>query len=176
MEFKSSQVIPFSVDEVFVLVRDRLQDLVPYLPNVVKIVTEAREESDPKILRVLNRWYGKADIPKAVSKLIDPDKIAWLDKAEWDSERKTCRWEIQPMFFKEYVSCSGLNTYRAEGANATRLEITGELTVQSRGFPGVPRVLASKISGQVEKFVVKLLTPNLESLARGVTRFLQQAG
>lgn len=174
MQFQSSQVIPFPVDEVFVLVRDRLQELVPYLPNVVKIVTESREERDENNLGVLNRWYGKADIPKAVAKLIDPDKIAWLDTAVWDSAEKTCRWEIEPMFFKEHVSCRGVNSYRAEGEGRTRLLITGDLTVQSRGFPGVPRVLAGKISGQVEKFIVKLLTPNLESLAHGVTKFLEE--
>ena len=174
MKFQSSQVIPFAVDDVFVLVRDRLQDLVPYLPNVVKIVMESREEPDGKTVRVLNRWYGKAEIPKAVVKLIDPEKIAWLDTAVWDSEQKKCRWEIQPMFFKENVTCSGINTYRSEGEGRTVLEITGDLSVQTRGVPGVSRVLAGKISAQVEKFLVKLLTPNLNSLAQGVTQFLQE--
>ncbi len=173
MKFQSSQVIPFPVDEVFVLVRDRLQDLVPYLPNVVKIVTESREETDGKVVTVRNRWYGKADIPRAVVKLVDPEKIAWLDTATWVSEEKVCRWEIQPMFFRENVSCSGVNRYLAEG-DRTRLEITGDLTVQTRGVPGVPRLLAGKLSGQVEKFIVKLLTPNLDSLAKGVTQFLQK--
>lgn len=172
MRFQSSQVIPFPVDLVFVLVRDRLPDLVPYLPNVVRIVTESREESGAEVVRVRNRWYGRADIPKAVARLVDPEKIAWLDTAAWDSGEKTCRWEIQPMFFRENVTCSGVNRYVAEG-NATRLEITGDLRVQTRGVPGVPRLLAGKISEQVEKFIVKLLTPNLDSLAKGVTKFLE---
>jgi len=175
MQFTSSQVIPFPVDEVFVLVRDRLQDLVPYLPNVVKIVLESRQESDGRVVSVRNRWYGKADIPRAVGKLVDPEKIAWVDIATWDSEEKSCRWEIQPMFFRDHVTCSGVNRYLPQG-NSTRLEITGDLTVQTRGVPGVPRVLAGKISGQVEKFIVKLLTPNLDSLAQGVTRFLENRG
>jgi hypothetical protein len=173
MKFQSSQVIPFAVDEVFVLVRDRLQDLVPYMPNVVKIVTESREEAQQgQVVHVLNRWYGKAEIPKAVAKLIDPEKIAWLDTATWDSGPKSCRWEIKPMFFQDSVRCSGINFYRPEGNGGTRLEITGDLTVQTKGIPGVPRVLAGKISEQVEKFIVKLLTPNLDNLAKGVTLFL----
>jgi hypothetical protein len=173
MKFQSSQVIPFAVEDVFVLVRDRLQDLVPYMPNVKKIVTESREEAGEQKVHLLNRWYGKAEIPRAVEKMIDPEKITWLDTATWDSGQKSCSWEIKPMFFQDNVSCSGVNYYREEGDGSTRLEITGELTVQTKGMPGVPRILAGKISGQVEKFVVKLLTPNLDNLAEGVTQYLK---
>ena len=56
MKFQSSQVIPFAVEDVFVLVRDRLQDLVPYMPNVKKIVTESREETGEQKIHLLNRW------------------------------------------------------------------------------------------------------------------------
>jgi len=172
MKFQSSQEIPFPVEEVFVLVRDRLQDLVPHMPNVKKIVTESRDEADGQTVRLVNRWFGKAEIPKAVEKMIDPEKIAWLDTATWDTGQKSCTWEIKPMFFQENVTCRGVNYYREAGSGRTVLEINGELSVQTKGMPGVPRILAGKLSEQVEKFIVKLLTPNLDNLARGVTQYL----
>ncbi len=172
MKFESSQIIHFPIDEVYSLVRDGLLELVPFLPNVNKIEIESKEELGGGKVRVVNRWFGKGDIPKVAQKLVQPDKIAWLDTAIWDDEQKTCRWEISPMFFQENVSCKGVNFYKEEGEGKTRLEITGELTVQSKGIPGVPRLLAKKVSDQVEKFIVKLLTPNLANLAQGVTQYL----
>jgi hypothetical protein len=174
MKFETNQVIPFPLDQVFRLVRDNLPALLPYLPNVRKIETESREEVGPGAVRLVNRWQGKGDIPKVAQKLVQPDKIAWLDTAVWNEAEKTCRWEIRPMFFKDNVACKGVNYYRAEGERQTRLQITGDLAIQTKGIPGVPRLLEKKVAEQIEKFIVKLLTPNMSSLAQGVTRYLQE--
>ena len=176
MKFESSQVIPFPLEDVNRLVRDNLQELVPYLPNVRRIDAESREEVGKGQIRFVNRWHGKGEVPKVAQKLVQPDKLAWLDTATWDENEKTCRWEITPMFFRENVACRGVNFYRAEGPGKTRMEITGDLTIQSKGIPGIPRLLEKKIAEQIEKFIVKLLTPNIGSLAEGATRYLQEKG
>lgn len=173
MKFESTQVIPFPIEEVYRLVRDQLLELVPFLPNVKKIEIESIERNGDKV-HVTNRWYGKGDIPKVAQKFVQQDKVAWLDTAVWDEEKKTCRWEITPMFFQEHVSCKGVNFYKEEGEGKTRLEITGELAVQAKGIKGVPRLLERKVSEQIEKFIVRLLTPNLANLAQGVTKYLDQ--
>jgi len=173
MRFESRQIIPFPLEDVFRLIRDRLQELVPYLPNVKKIDTESRQQVGNGQIRLVNRWHGKGEIPKVAQKLVQPEKLAWLDTAVWDENDRTCRWEISPMFFRDNVSCKGANFYRAEGPDRTCMEITGEILIRTKGIPGVPRLLENKISEQIEKFIVKLLTPNLGSLAEGVTRYLQ---
>ena len=173
MKFESSQIIPFPIEQVFHLVRDQLEELVPFLPNVNKIEAQSKEEEGEGKVRIVNRWHGKGEIPKVARKLVSPDKLTWLDTAVWDDKERTCQWEITPMFFQENVGCKGINYYRPEGENKTRLQITGDMTIRAKGIRGVPRILEKKVSEQVEKFVVKLLTPNLESLAQGVTRYLQ---
>lgn len=174
MKFESKQSIPFGVDEVFYLIRDNLPALVPYLPNVRRIENESRVEESAGRVRLVNRWHGKGEVPKVAQKMVQPDKLTWLDTATWDENDKTCRWEITPMFFRESVSCRGVNYYKAESPSRTRLEITGDLVIQPRGIPGVPRLLEKKVAEQIEKFIVKLLTPNLASLAVGATRCLQE--
>ena len=77
------------------------------------------------------------------------------------------------MFFKDNVSCKGVNYYRSEGKDKTKLEITGDLTVQTKGIPGIPRLLEKKAAGQIEKFIVKLLSPNMQSLGQGVSQYLK---
>jgi hypothetical protein len=44
--------------------------------------------------------------------------------------------------------------------------------VDAKNLPGVPRLLAGKIVGEVEKFVVKMITPNLTSVNRGIESYL----
>lgn len=174
MKFESSQIIPFPIEQVFQLVRDQLEELVPFLPNVNKIEMESEKDEGNGKLRILNRWHGKGEIPKVAQKLVSPDKLTWLDTAVWDDKERTCQWEITPMFFQGNVACKGINYYREEGENKTLLQVNGDLTIQAKGIRGVPRLLEKKVSAQIEKFVVRLLTPNLDSLAQGVTQYLQQ--
>jgi hypothetical protein len=174
MEIYSAQVIDFAIDKVYPLVRDNLNDLVPYLQNVKRIETEAKEDLGEGRIRLINRWHGKGEIPKVVQSIVKPEMITWLDTAVWNDEDKSCHWEIQTMFFKDNIRCKGINYYKPQGQDRTKLEITGDLTIHLKGIPGVPRLLEKKISSQVEKFIVKLLTPNMSSLAQGVNQYLSK--
>ena len=175
MRFQSSQVIDFPVQRVFELLRDNLQGLVPFMPNVQKIEVESRGQTEGGQIRIVNRWVGKAEIPKITTAFIKPEMIGWVDTAVWDEMDMTCRWQIEPGFFRNHVVCRGVNCYRSEAdGKKTRLEITGDLSVQSKGLPGVPRLLERKVAEQIEKFVVRLLTPNLDQLARGVSQYLKR--
>ena len=84
MKFESSQVIPFSVDRVFCVVRDDLQNLVPFMPNVKKIEVESVDNPGEGRVKLVNRWYRKGDIPKMIQKIIQPEMLTWLDTAIWD--------------------------------------------------------------------------------------------
>jgi|YNPNPStandDraft_1061719.scaffolds.fasta_scaffold06463_5 hypothetical protein len=174
MQVYSSQIIEYPIDVVYPLVRDNLKDLVPYLQNVKRIEVESRQDLGDGRVRLVNRWYAVGEIPKVVQSVIKPEMLTWLDTATWDDKEKTCRWDIETMFFKENVKCSGINYYKPEGDGKTRLEITGDLTIVLKGIPGVPKLLEKKIASQVEKFIVRLLTPNMSSLARGVSEHLSR--
>ncbi len=174
MEIYSSQIIEFPVDTVYYLVKDHLTELVPYLRNVRRIEVASREELADGRVCFVNRWYAAGEIPKAVQAVIKPEMLTWLDRATWDDKDKTCRWTIETMFFKDNVKCSGVNYYKPEGDHKTKLEITGDLTIMVKGIPGVPKLLEKTIASQVEKFIVRLLTPNMSSLARGVAEHLSR--
>jgi len=174
MEIHSAEIIDFAIDVVFPLVRDNLNELIPYMQNVKRIETESREAAGEGRIRLVNRWHAKGEVPKVVQTIVKPEMLTWLDTAIWDDGQKTCQWEITPMFFKGNVSCSGTNYYKPQGKDRTKLEITGDLTIQVKGIPGVPRLLEKKIASQIEKFIVKLLTPNLTSLARGISQYLTE--
>lgn len=175
MKLEADARIPFPRETVFKTYRDRLPELVPFLPNVRSVEVQAREEAvggNPARLNMVNLWRANADIPKILQGFVSSEALAWIDRAEWDGDAWCCHYRIEPKVFTDNVRCEGINTYRADGDH-TVLEMRGDLTVDAKGIPGVPRLLASTVSPAVEKFVVSLIRPNLLSVAEGLERFLE---
>lgn len=171
MELKADARIAFPRPEVFSTYRDRLPELVPYLPDVKQIQVLKRED-EGGIVRMTNEWVASTQIPKVAQAVIKPEMLVWLDHAEWDAQAYTCDWRIETRMFTQQVRCQGHNTY-IERDGGTELQIRGALDVDLKGVPGVPRFLAGRVAPHVERFVVEMLTPNLLSVAKGLEAFLR---
>lgn len=175
MKIESDVRLSFPRDVAFRAYRDELPQLVPHLPNVRSIEVKEREAAPGGVAtrtRLLNLWRAKADIPAVAQSIIKPEMLAWEDHALWDEADWTCQWRVVPHFFAERIRCSGKNTFVPDGAGVI-LQLRGELDVDVKGLPGVPRLLASTVGHGIEKFVVALLTPNLTSVGKGLERYLQ---
>ena len=175
MKLEADARIAFPREVVFSAYRDRLAELVPYLPNVRSIEVQERTDSVGGVegrTNMVNIWSANADIPKLLQGVVPPDAVKWTDRAEWDQSLWTCKWQIEPAVFTRNVRCGGLNTYREENGQ-TLLEIRGHLEVDPTGIPGVPRLLAGKVAPMVESFIVNLIKPNLVSVADGLGQFLK---
>ncbi|MCB9651050.1 MAG: hypothetical protein H6730_31335 [Deltaproteobacteria bacterium] len=175
MKLEADARITFPRELVYSTYRDRLPELVPFLPNVKGISVQTRSDDadgKPGVTKLLNLWEAKGEIPKMAQGIIKPEMLAWLDYATWDQNAWTCDWRIETRMFTENVKCFGHNTYEVDGED-TILKIRGELDVSLTGIPGVPKFLAGKVAPHVEKFIVGLLTPNLLSVAKGLEDFLK---
>ncbi|MBH24583.1 MAG: hypothetical protein CMH57_09045 [Myxococcales bacterium] len=173
MKIHVEDTINFPRDVVFTTYRDELDQLATYLPNIDKIEVKEREELDNGSVRLLNIWKASpAEIPSIVRPFIDPSKIAWNDYALWNANDHTCEWRNELNVFTEHVSIRGKNRFEPAGDNAVKIIINGELTVDAKKIPGVPRLLAGRIGPAIEKFVVTLITPNLKEVNRGLEKFI----
>jgi len=99
--------------------------------------------------------------------------LQWWDYASWKRDEWQCRWRTELGFLREAISCSGVNTFSEVGGQ-TRLRLSGTITVDGRKIPGIPNLLAGKVSQAVEAFVVKLITPNLTAINRGLENYLRE--
>lgn len=170
MKLEVSSDIPFPREKVFSVYRDRLVDLVPYLPNVRNITVVNRTEAGNTV-QLLNRWKGGGEIPAMVRKFLSEDLLEWDDHATWLADSFTAQWRTVVPAFKEAVRAEGSNVFEAVGSR-TRLTIRGDLDVDAAKIRGVPRLLAGSIGPVVEKFLVAAIKPNLEAVSKGVERFL----
>jgi hypothetical protein len=175
MRLDVSVEIPFARAEIFAVYRDKLPELVPYLPNVRGITVTSRVD-EGQISKFVNRWKGGGDIPAAVRKFLSADLLEWDDHATWDATKFTTQWRTIVPAFKDAVDAQGWNYYDELGPKLTRYRIEGELKVDAGKIRGVPRLLSGTISPVVETFLVGAIKPNLISTAKGVEQYLRKQG
>lgn len=164
--------ISYDLTRVYASFRDHLKELAQYLPTISEIIVEKHERTDDDTIKAVNIWKAAGEeIPKIVSPFISADKMQWIDRATWHDGETYCDWEMEVAFFPEAISCKGQTRYTKSG-DITQVHISGELKVDAKKIPGVPRLLAGKIGDAVEVFVVKMITPNLKEVNRGVEKYL----
>lgn len=172
MRLDVSADLPFSRDEIFAVYRDKLPELVPFLPNVRGITVNSRtEEGD--LVKLVNHWKGGGEIPAAVRKFLSEDLLEWDDHATWNSKTWVCEWRTIVPSFKDAVDASGKNTFEELGPKLTRYKISGELKVDAGKIRGVPRFLGGTVSPIVETFLVGSIKSNLQQVNAGVEKYLR---
>ncbi len=175
MKFTVTDEVAYPRQAVFEAHRDHLVDLLPYLPNIDRVIVEERVE-DGQVVRLLNHWYGaSSDVPAPLRPVIRPDMLSWVDRAEWDMGKWRCSWNITLMALPDAVTARGLNVFRDEGG-CTVIQNNGEFILHPERIPGVPSFLAKQLAPALERFVVGLLEPNLRKSNDAVRRYLDERG
>lgn len=171
MQINSSSVIHHPLERVYRAYRDELPQIAAYMPNVKGVEVAARTERDGSV-DLHNVWTGKGEIPKVAQGVVKPDMLKWDDYASWTDATTSCRWTLGLHVFRDSFHCEGSTRLEADGPNRTRVTLSGTLEVSVKDIPGVPRFLASTIAPAVERFIIALVTPNLEETNRALERYL----
>jgi hypothetical protein len=175
VDLEADATLAFPRPVVFAAYRDRLLDLLEYLPNVRDIEVKSRLESStedgPKV-QLVNVWHGGGEIPAAARAFISESMLSWTDHAEWKERDWTCAWRIETHAFTEAVHCSGINRF-VEVESGTRIEIRGKLTIDGTKVRGVPRLLAGRVGKMVEEFLAAKIRPNLVEVTGGLRKYLE---
>lgn len=174
MEIRSASRLHHPVDAVFHVYRDRLPEVVPFLPDVKEVVVRSRREEGDAV-HLHNEWASDREIPAVAAKFLKPEHLRWDDYAVWTASDRRCAWTIRTRVFQEGFRCTGTTRLIEEG-DATRVELLGELSIDVAEIPGVPSFLARRIAPQIEAFVVALIRPNLEKTNEAIGRFLDGGG
>ena len=175
MRINSESRIHHPIDVVYPCYRDHLPRVAPYTPDIREIIVRSREDKElgPKIHNV---WVADRDIPKVAQGIIKPEMLQWDDFAEWNDAEQHVDWRLNIPAFPDQVKCSGRNAFFADGPRSTRVVLTGELEVNVKNVPGVPRLLAGRLAPKIESFIVMLITPNLEKVNQSLERYLDEHG
>ena len=174
MQIEGKEQLTHPARLVFETLRDKTPELVKHMPNIDECEVLSREEAQP-LVKLYNRWQGaQSDVPAVVRPFIKKELIAWFDRAAWNEETLACEWEIEAVVGRECFTCRGQTVISATGENSSQFHLLGQLTIDPDRVPGVPRFLARKLSGPLERFIVKQMRPNLTSIASAVQEYLDQ--
>ena len=169
-----TDTVDYPLEQVYETFRDHLAELQPYLPTIDGIEVESYERVDDDTVKIVNVWTAAdSEVPKLAQKFIKPEMMKWTDRATWKDDEFMCFWEMEVGFLQEAISCSGKTVYSKSGER-TKVHIQGDLKVDAKHIPGVPRLVAGKVGDTVEKFVVKMITPNMTEVNRGCEKYLDQ--
>jgi hypothetical protein len=174
MKIHSVSMIHHPREAVFCAYRDRLDEIAAYIPDVREIANQTRKE-EGAVITLHNVWKGQREVPTALKVVLRPEALEWDDYARWDQDAYICEWEIKTRVFRDKVCCKGRNTFTVEG-DRTKVHLTGDLDIDMAKVPGVPRLLARRLGPKVEKFIVSLITPNLEQVNKSLEQFLDDQG
>jgi len=171
MRFEKESKVTAPATKVLEVMIERMEDIVPFLPSVSSIETKSIDRLPDGKVKILRRWQGTADsAPAPVRPFLSKEALAWMDDALWYPTAWKVEWKLSTSLSKFY-SCGGTNSFEPhpdDKENATRIRITGDLQVYPDKLPGIPSFLGRKFAPMVEEFVVKLVTPNLTDLAKGL--------
>jgi hypothetical protein len=170
--FKSVAIVKHPIEVVWITVRDRLSDLVPFMEDMESITSLRREDQAEGIVCLDNLWQAKPGSFLRQSSYIRPEMFAWIDRAEWRPRSHTCHWQIESKFLPEALQCSGLTSYEpALGGRGTRLTFEGEIGLITTNLSRLPFWDNSFLSG-FELLASSLIPRNMRKLTEAVESFL----
>ena len=174
MELSTTEIIERPIEDVYTLVRDDLEKIVPYLPNVDKIEVKKHAPVDEDNTEVINHWYGKVEMPSLLKKFLLPEIFSWKDVAHWNNKSKSVEYKLQSFLANDLFDAKGKNTFVDLGNGKTKLEINCMVKIYPDKVPGIPRLLANKMKPMIESLLEKLVAPNMTSLGKGLKEYYQK--
>ena len=151
MRFRIEQVFAAKPDEVAAaLVDPSYLATMGELPDIGAPTLRRQERVDTTVRQELVfQFQGR--LPGAVTRVIDPKKLSWVEFDVVDLDTCSASFRMVPTYYEKFFTCNGRWTVTARGGEAQRA-IDGELKVNSP----VPFVGA-----QVERAIVNGLKQRL---------------
>lgn len=164
MNFRIDQRIAASLNDVETALLDR--EFVAATAELPKLgapeLLELQRDGDHVRQRI--RYRFTAELSGAVTRVVDPNKLTWVDDARYDLTTHTSRHRILPDNYGDRLHAAYDVALESLG-NSTRRVATGELTVH------VPIV-----GGRVERAIVSGLEEHAAAEADLLTSWIDEHG
>ena len=172
MRFEIKDSIPLGLEEAFLLLRDEMPALVPFMPDTEEITVLSREEEGDEV-KIVNRWRASLNkIPSALRTFVKPEMLSWNDHASWTPGDHTARWELEALGSSKLFSCRG-ETSVFEDGDQVYLQIVVDFEIYPERVPGVPRFLAKKLGPQIEKLIGDVLSVNMRQMGQSIIAYAE---
>ena len=174
MRFQETATIALPADRVFALVADQVESLVPFLPNVASIRTDAREARESGRILTRRAWQAlPGSLPTALRPFFRPEMMRWTDISLWDQASYSETWHLETERSKPLYTCTGFNTFRPDPdapQTQTLVSFSGDLNLIPNNLVGVPRIISHHLAPQAEAFIIKVIRRNFREVIDAMAR------
>ena len=137
-------------------------DIYPTLVGLPKLggIEVLSHDADDATARLRVRFRFIGDLPGAVTAVIDPDRLTWVQESIHDLGSGSARFRLLPDHYPDRLKASGTYLVEETQSGARRI-VTGDLEVR-----------APLVAGRVEAAIVSGLTEYLTAEAPAVDAHL----
>ena len=137
-------------------------DLYPTLVGLPKLggIEVVDHDADKTSARLRIRFRFTGHLPSAVTAVIDPERLTWIQESEHDLRSGQTSFRLVPDHYPDRLEASGTFRVDADGDGSRRL-VQGELKVR-----------ALLVAGKVEGAIVSGLREYLDAEAPAVDAYL----
>jgi hypothetical protein len=160
MRIEREDFVLHPADEVYPLVRDRIEVLLPHLPGVESVEIVSRTQEGKGRTRVRSRW--KIRPPAFVRRLLPPAALFWEEDALWIDKRYCVEPHVQGYGYE-----SQAKTFYEPASDWTRVRIEAEITFRPETVD-IPKENLEKIVAGAEDALREAIEPNMLALIEAI--------
>lgn len=139
-------------------------DLYPTLVGLpklggIEVLSHEVIEGDGVRHRIRYRFLG--DLPAAVTAVVDPERLTWVQETLQDVDAGTARFQLLPDHYPDRLRAGGRFFITSDDGAGSSRTVTGEVKVR-----------APLVGGRVEQAIISGLAEYLEAEAEAVDRWL----
>lgn len=128
MRFRLEQFLPGTVDAVEAALHDPgFIACLAELPNLGN-PTLLDQRTDGSVIHQRVRYAFVGELSSAVTRVVDPDRLTWVQVSRHDTRTHVTDFEIEPDYYANRLTCRGRFQLAPDGASARRTA-EGDLSV-----------------------------------------------
>ena len=160
MEFNLTQKFESTAEQVIeAYASAELYEQLTGLPKLGGLEVVARQQDGHRV-RLEVRYHFKAPLPSAVTAVVDPEKLSWIQETKFDTRSGRANFVLKPDHYPDRLKASG------------SFEITEVDGKAQRKIKGEVKVRALLVSGKVESVIIDGLKEYLKAEAPATDAFI----
>jgi hypothetical protein len=169
MLFQIEQKIAGPVDAVArIYTEPRFYEVLGELPKLGKPEVLDRKD-EGSVVRLWVRYRFTGHLNAAVTKVVDPAKLSWVDESVHDLEQHTVTFRMKPDHYADKLRSEGSARFEPQGDGVTRRVTEGDVAVK------LPLLLGGgRVGAAVEGAIVSGLREHLAGEVEAVERLLDE--
>ena len=165
MRYRVDATVPWPVDAVHDVFRNRIQRLAAYITGVESVTRIAADDGADR-----HRWVLSRDaMPSFVAPLLPDDALGFEDCLRWNGHK--AQFEVTPFQHADAVRFSGWVALHDDGLD-TQVEVEGDFSLTESARARMPDLLGTRGIDTLESAVTAQVRNHVRLACRAVDQLL----